>query len=274
MAVQRKFVIGNAYFSPTFQKTGQAPLDDRVVVNSLSDLTAQETFRVDEKDDGDKTSYWGMVVSVLQPEPALYMLINPENVLDPDPTDINNWKRLDSTVDFNGYAIEVVKDGDYYYNNTDDPKHEYPITDSAVDEEGEYLYFQLNKDEKVYIKASKLIDTSKYYTKTEVDEKLTDISTRIIIDKSDIDASIIRLDASVITIENSIIDGVVNTVGTTTVSTKYISLSEDTSKGNVTLTLDASIVDASQDEYKNIPNNGIATIGYVQEQLSWVEQDK
>jgi hypothetical protein len=186
-----------------------------------------------------------MVVSVLQPEPALYMLINPNNVLDPDPTNINNWKRLDSTVDFNGYAIEVIKDGDYYYNNTDDPKHEYPITDSAVDAEGEYLYFQLNKDEKVYIKASKLIDTSKYYTKTEVDEKLTDISTQIIIDKSDIDASIIRLDASVITIENSIIDGVVNTVGTTTVSTKYISLSEDTSKGNVTLTLDASIVDAS-----------------------------
>lgn len=270
MASQKKFVIGNAYFAPTFQKTGQAPLDDRIVVKKFEDLTAPTTFRVDEKENGDKTSYWGMVVSVLD-QNALYMLINPQETLDPDPTDPNNWKRLDSTVDFEGYTIEVVKDGDNYYNETDDPKHEYPIINKEVDEEGTYLFFQINKDEKIYVKASKIV--SNYYTKAEIDNKIADISTQIIIDKADIDGSIVRLDASIIQINECIVDGVVNTLGTTTVSTKYISLSEDVSQGNVTLTLDASIIDASKDEYKNIPNNGIATIGYVQEQLSWVESE-
>ena len=75
---------GTALFAVNFEPGGQSPLDARLVVESLADLTAPETY-------ADNNVYNGMVVSVLATG-GLYMLTNMSAV-----TSTSSWKALDSS---------------------------------------------------------------------------------------------------------------------------------------------------------------------------------
>lgn len=75
---------GTALFAVNFEPGGQSPLDARLVVEQLSDLTAPETY-------ADNNVYNGMVVSVLATG-GLYMLTNMSAV-----TEQSSWKVLDSS---------------------------------------------------------------------------------------------------------------------------------------------------------------------------------
>lgn len=74
---------GTAIFAVNFEPTGQSPLDARLVVGLVSDLTNAATYE-------DNNIYNGMVVAVLE-DNSLYMLTNMSEV-----TNSASWKRLDS----------------------------------------------------------------------------------------------------------------------------------------------------------------------------------
>ena len=78
-------------FSSALKPTGPQPLDDRTVVEYISDLTNIETFSVD----GASNAYRGMLVSVLEDD-KVYLLKNKDEI-----TNINSWIAIGSNNDIN-----------------------------------------------------------------------------------------------------------------------------------------------------------------------------
>lgn len=75
---------GVAEFAVNFEPTGQSPLDARLVVDTVADLTAEDTYSA-------KNYYNGMPVVVLE-GPALYVLTDMDNI-----TSSSSWTQLDAS---------------------------------------------------------------------------------------------------------------------------------------------------------------------------------
>lgn len=97
-------------FSSALKPTGPQPLDDRTVVECISDLTNIETFSVD----GASNAYRGMLVSVLEDD-KVYLLKNKDEI-----TNINSWVAIGSNNDVNiddDYINQLIEsylsDNDY-----------------------------------------------------------------------------------------------------------------------------------------------------------------
>jgi len=86
---------GSANFSGSLEVMAGAPLDARLVVGTLEELTAPESFEY---------AYKGMVVSVTSEEKA-YMLVGD------DTTDMDNWKNVGGSGAENPTRISVAKNG-------------------------------------------------------------------------------------------------------------------------------------------------------------------
>lgn len=82
------------------------------------------------------------------------------------------------------------------------------------------------------------------------------------------------LDSSVSLLEEIIKDGVVNSILVSdNIQSDFIGASLDSSRGDIMFSLNGNVVDASSAEYQGLSNNGLATVGYVEERLdtiNWV----
>lgn len=74
---------GVAIFAVNFEPTGQSPLDARLVVNTVAELTAPETY-------ADKNVYNGMTVTVIE-DGSIHVLTNMNAVTTP-----SSWKKVDA----------------------------------------------------------------------------------------------------------------------------------------------------------------------------------
>lgn len=85
---------GTAIFAVNFEPTGQAPLDARLVVNTVADLTAAETY-------ADKNYYKGMTVTVADTG-EIYVLMNPDQI-----TETGSWHKSDASA---VVQVKVIND--------------------------------------------------------------------------------------------------------------------------------------------------------------------
>lgn len=95
------------------------------------------------------------------------------------------------------------------------------------------------------------------------------ISAQEEIDK--IKEEIKTIDSSVSALEEIIKTGVVNSVLVNdNIQSEFVGISADSSRGNITVSLNGNVVDASSAEYQGLSNNGLATVGYVEERLDYL----
>lgn len=142
-------------FSSALKPTGPQPLDDRTVVEYISDLTNIETFSVD----GASNAYRGMLVSVLEDD-KVYLLKNKDEI-----TNINSWVAIGSNNDVNiddDYINQLIESylSDNDYATKDDiiiPVKDVKNGENSLIENG-------------------VVDLSKtYYTIDEINEKFSKI---------------------------------------------------------------------------------------------------
>lgn len=109
------------------------------------------------------------------------------------------------------------------------------------------------------------INLDGYYTKEEVNNII-----------SDVDASIDRLDSSIITLENKVLNGVVNSldINETEIgaATGYIKVLQNASKGDVTVSMNVTVTD-TYDLESSTNQQGLATSNYVEDRFSWIVYD-
>ena len=139
-------------FSSALKPTGPQPLDDRTVVEYISDLTNIETFSID----GASNAYRGMLVSVLEDD-KLYLLKNKDEITNP-----NSWLAIGSNNDINiddDYINQLIEsylnDNDYATKNDILVKDVKNGENSLIGENG----------------VVNLTDT--YYTREQIDDKFS-----------------------------------------------------------------------------------------------------
>lgn len=139
-------------FSSALKPTGPQPLDDRTVVEYISDLTNIETFSVD----GASNAYRGMLVSVLEDD-KVYLLKNKDEI-----TNLNSWVAIGSNNDVNiddDYINQLIES--YLSDNDYATKDDILVKDvkngknSLIGEKG----------------VVNLTDT--YYTREQIDDKFS-----------------------------------------------------------------------------------------------------
>ena len=139
-------------FSSALKPTGPQPLDDRTVVEYISDLTNIETFSID----GASNAYRGMLVSVLEDD-KVYLLKNKDEITNP-----NSWLAIGSNNDINiddDYINQLIEsylnDNDYATKNDILVKDVKNGENSLIGENG----------------VVNLTDT--YYTREQIDDKFS-----------------------------------------------------------------------------------------------------
>jgi hypothetical protein len=141
-------------FSSALKPTGPQPLDDRTVVEYISDLTNIETFSVD----GASNAYRGMLVSVLEDD-KVYLLKNKDEI-----TNINSWIAIGSNND--------VKIDDEYINQLIET---YLNDNNYVTQEDVVIPVKdVKNGETSLIGENGIVDLSAtYYTKEEIEDKFS-----------------------------------------------------------------------------------------------------
>lgn len=141
-------------FSSALKPTGPQPLDDRTVVEYISDLTNIETFSVD----GASNAYRGMLVSVLEDD-KVYLLKNKDEI-----TNINSWVAIGFNNDVNiddDYINQLIE---YYLSDND-----YATKDDII-----IPVKDVRNGEGSLIGENGVVDLSNvYYTIDEIDEKFS-----------------------------------------------------------------------------------------------------
>lgn len=139
-------------FSSALKPTGPQPLDDRTVVEYISDLTNIETFSVD----GASNAYRGMLVSVLEDD-KVYLLKNKDEI-----TNLNSWVAIGSNNDVNiddDYINQLIES---YLSDND-----YAIKDDITVKD-------IKNGESSLIGENGVVDLSNtYYTKEEIEDKFS-----------------------------------------------------------------------------------------------------
>lgn len=141
-------------FSSALKPTGPQPLDDRTVVEYISDLTNIETFSVD----GASNAYRGMLVSVLEDD-KVYLLKNKDEI-----TNINSWIAIGSNND--------VKIDDEYINQLIET---YLNDNNYITQEDVVIPVKdVKNGEASLIGENGIVDLSTtYYTKEEIEDKFS-----------------------------------------------------------------------------------------------------
>lgn len=138
-------------FSSALKPTGPQPLDDRTVVECISDLTNIETFSID----GASNAYRGMLVSVLEDD-KVYLLKNKDEITNP-----NSWVAIGSNNDVNiddDYINQLIES--YLSDNDYATKDDITVKDVR---NGETSLIE-----------NGVVDLSKtYYTIHEINEKFS-----------------------------------------------------------------------------------------------------
>lgn len=139
-------------FSSALKPTGPQPLDDRTVVEYISDLTNVETFSVD----GASNAYRGMLVSVLEDD-KVYLLKNKDEI-----TNLNSWVAIGSNNDVNiddDYINQLIES--YLSENDYATKDDITVKD-------------VKNGEGSLIGENGVVDlTNAYYTKEQINEKFS-----------------------------------------------------------------------------------------------------
>lgn len=139
-------------FSSALKPTGPQPLDDRTVVEYISDLTNIETFSVD----GASNAYRGMLVSVLEDD-KVYLLKNKDEI-----TNLNSWVAIGSNNDVNiddDYINQLIES--YLSDNDYATKNDITVKD-------------IKNGESSLIGENGVVDLSNtYYTKEEIEDKFS-----------------------------------------------------------------------------------------------------
>lgn len=147
-----KIYNGLIRFSSTIKPTGPQPLDDRTVVESISDLTNIETFTID----GASIAYRGMLVSVLEDD-KVYLLKNKDEI-----TNSDSWLAIGSNNDVNiddDYIIQLIES--YLSDNDYATKDDITVKD-------------VKNGEGSLIGENGIVDlTNTYYTKEQINEKFS-----------------------------------------------------------------------------------------------------
>lgn len=139
-------------FSSTIKPTGPQPLDDRTVVEFISDLTNIDTFTID----GASIAYRGMLVSVLEDD-KVYLLKNKNEI-----TNLNSWVAIGSNNDVN-------IDDDYINQLI-----ESYLSDNDYATKDDILVKDVKNSESSLIGENGVVDLSNvYYTIDEIDEKFS-----------------------------------------------------------------------------------------------------
>lgn len=141
-------------FSSALKPTGPQPLDDRTVVECISDLTNIETFSVD----GASNAYRGMLVSVLEDD-KVYLLKNKDEI-----TNINSWVAIGSNNDVNiddDYINQLIES---YLSDND-----YATKDDII-----IPVKDVRNGETSLIGENGVVDLNNtYYTKEQINEKFS-----------------------------------------------------------------------------------------------------
>ena len=120
-----KLFDGKKLFASAIKPTGGQPLDDRAVVQSLSDLTNSSTFVVN----GSLTAYKGMLVAVVE-DKQVYMLVDETNITSED-----SWVAVGSG---NGsLAVETYGEAIALASEDNIGQVIYVTTKSSYDPDGE-----------------------------------------------------------------------------------------------------------------------------------------
>lgn len=149
-----KIYNGLIRFSSTIKPTGPQPLDDRTVVEFISDLTNIDTFTID----GASIAYRGMLVSVLEDD-KVYLLKNKNEI-----TNLNSWVAIGSNNDVNiddDYINQLIES--YLSDNDYATKDDITVKD-------------VKNGEGSLIGENGVVDLSNvYYTIDEINEKFSKI---------------------------------------------------------------------------------------------------
>lgn len=149
-----KIYNGLIRFSSTIKPTGPQPLDDRTVVEFISDLTNIDTFTID----GASIAYRGMLVSVLEDD-KVYLLKNKDEI-----TNLNSWVAIGSNNDVNiddDYINQLIES---YLSDND-----YATKDDII-----IPVKDVENGEGSLIGENGVVDLSNvYYTIDEIDEKFS-----------------------------------------------------------------------------------------------------
>lgn len=147
-----KIYNGLIRFSSTIKPTGPQPLDDRTVVEFISDLTNIDTFTID----GASIAYRGMLVSVLEDD-KVYLLKNKDEI-----TNSDSWLAIGSNNDVNiddDYINQLIES--YLSDNDYATKNDITVKD-------------VKNGEGSLIGENGVVDLSNvYYTIDEIDEKFS-----------------------------------------------------------------------------------------------------
>ena len=138
-------------FSSALKPTGPQPLDDRTVVEYISDLTNVETFSVD----GASNAYRGMLVSVLEDD-KVYLLKNKDEI-----TNLNSWVAIGSNNDVNiddDYINQLIES--YLSDNDYATKDDITVKD-------------VRNGETSLIENGVVDLNNTYYTKEQINEKFS-----------------------------------------------------------------------------------------------------
>ena len=149
-----KIYNGLIRFSSTIKPTGPQPLDDRTVVEFISDLTNIDTFTID----GASIAYRGMLVSVLEDD-KVYLLKNKDEI-----TNINSWVAIGSNNDVN-------IDGDYINQLIESylSDNDYATKDDII-----IPVKDVRNGETSLIGENGVVDLNNtYYTKEQINEKFS-----------------------------------------------------------------------------------------------------
>lgn len=149
-----KIYNGLIRFSSTLKPTGPQPLDDRTVVEYISDLTNIDTFTID----GASIAYRGMLVSVLEDD-KVYLLKNKDEITNP-----NSWLAIGSNNDVNiddDYINQLIES---YLSDND-----YATKDDII-----IPVKDVKNGEASLIGENGIVDLSAtYYTKEEIEDKFS-----------------------------------------------------------------------------------------------------
>lgn len=147
-----KIYNGLIRFSSALKPTGPQPLDDRTVVEYISDLTNIDTFTID----GASIAYRGMLVSVLEDD-KVYLLKNKDEI-----TNSDSWLAIGSNNDVNiddEYIIQLIES--YLSDNDYATKVDITVKD-------------VKNGESSLIGENGVVDLSNtYYTKEEIEDKFS-----------------------------------------------------------------------------------------------------
>ena len=147
-----KIYNGLIRFSSTIKPTGPQPLDDRTVVEFISDLTNIDTFTID----GASIAYRGMLVSVLEDD-KVYLLKNKNEI-----TNLNSWVAI-------GFNNDVNIDDDYINQLI-----ESYLNDNDYATKNDILVKDVKNGENSLIGENGVVNlTDTYYTREQIDDKFS-----------------------------------------------------------------------------------------------------